>query len=104
MTRYEGSAAVVNAVDLLRTVWNEMVRQFPDVPVERRVDLYSAIMPAFMDITMTSLTDEDIREMEEDWAYEGKRGRTGRSDQCAYTPLYERRYSSAADRGIPMSE
>ena len=51
MTRYEGSAAVVNAVDLLRTVWNEMVRQFPDVPVERRVDLYSAIMPAFMDIT-----------------------------------------------------
>ena len=70
-----------------------MIRQFPDVPVDRRVDLYSAIMPGFMDITMASLTDEDIGELEEVLDYGEKRGRKeGRSDHCAYTLLYECRY------------
>ena len=81
MTKYEGSAAVVNAIDLIRTVWNEMVKQFPDASVEKRVDLYSAIMPAFIDITTTALIDEDMSEMEGGYVYEGKGGgRSRRSD------------------------
>lgn len=32
LTKYEGSAVVINAVDPLRTVWNEIIRQFPDAP------------------------------------------------------------------------
>ena len=64
MTKYEGSAAVINAIELLRTVWNEMVRQFPDVPEERRVDLYSTIMPSFLDITSTVLVDDEAQQWE----------------------------------------
>ena len=77
MTKYEGSAAVVNAVDLLRTVWNEMVRQFHDVPEDKRVDLYAAMMPAFLDITTTGIVFEEERATEGGWVYDDRKGEKG---------------------------